>query len=111
MEKAMTEPNQNANWIDAVISIGGDPRDLPGNMDEVIKRVFDFAAECGRIAALNDLPDQIDIYRAIKKSGTRKHGDIARAISEIYSIENIQGNDFNTACGKSGLAKMERIDE
>lgn len=31
-------------------------------------------------ARLDAIPDEIDIYRAIKRSGARKHGDIARAI-------------------------------
>ena len=30
------------------------------------------------------VPDDIEIYRAIKESGVRKHGDIARVIAEIY---------------------------
>ena len=31
------------------------------------------------------VPDDIEIYRAIKKSGVRKHGDIAKVIAGIYS--------------------------
>ena len=31
------------------------------------------------------VPDDIEIYRAIKKSGVRKHGEIARAIAKIYT--------------------------
>ena len=36
---------------------------------------------------LQHLPDQIDIYRAIKRAGVRKHGDIARVIADLYSRE------------------------
>lgn len=32
------------------------------------------------------MPDQIDILRAIKKSGARKHGEIAKVISEMLTL-------------------------
>ena len=32
------------------------------------------------------VPDDIEIYRAIKKSGVRKHGDIARVVAETYKL-------------------------
>ena len=34
---------------------------------------------------LEDVPDQIEIYRAIKAAGVRKHGEIARVVAEIYT--------------------------
>lgn len=37
------------------------------------------------------VPDQIEIYRAIKKSGARKHSDIARVIAEIYATPRPTG--------------------
>jgi hypothetical protein len=45
---AKPEPSASANWIDAVIASGHDPRDLPAYMEDVLKHVFDFGAECGR---------------------------------------------------------------
>ena len=33
------------------------------------------------------MPDQNEIYRAIKKSGARKHGDIAKVIADMLKIE------------------------
>lgn len=35
------------------------------------------------------VPDDIEIYRAIKKSGVRKHGDIARVVAEIYASSKV----------------------
>ena len=33
------------------------------------------------------LPDELDIYRAIKASGARRHIDIAREIAKLYKLE------------------------
>ena len=38
-------------------------------------------------AVRDALPDQIEIYRAIKKAGVRKHGDIAQVIADLYTLE------------------------
>jgi hypothetical protein len=38
------------------------------------------------VAVKEALPDQIDIYRAIKKSGARKHGEIAKVIADMLKI-------------------------
>lgn len=38
----------------------------------------------GRTDVFEALPDQIEIYRAIKKAGVRKHGEIARVIADLY---------------------------
>lgn len=40
----------------------------------------------GAYVRVDALPDQIDIYRAIKKSGARSHADIAKVISDIYAL-------------------------
>ena len=49
----------------------------PSVDDEVLDTYVNVAA----------LPDDIDIFRAIKKSGARKHGDIAKVISSLYTIK------------------------
>ncbi len=33
------------------------------------------------------LPDQIDILRAIKKSGARKHGKIAKVVADLLKLK------------------------
>lgn len=43
------EPSISSNWIDAVIAAGADPRDLPEDMQDICKKVFDFGAECARL--------------------------------------------------------------
>lgn len=39
----------------------------------------------------NESPDDIDIYRAIKVSGARKHGEIAKVIATLLSHSMGQG--------------------
>jgi hypothetical protein len=46
---------------------------------------FEMGRKQGRKDVYDAMPDQIDIFRAIRKSGVRKHGDIARVIAEIYA--------------------------
>lgn len=48
------------------------------------KMAYEMGRAQGRKDVYEALPDQIEIYRAIKKAGVRKHGDIARVIAEIY---------------------------
>lgn len=40
------QPSIRADWMDAVIAAGHDPRDLPEDMLDLVKRVFDFGGEC-----------------------------------------------------------------
>ena len=40
----------------------------------------------GMREALENPPDQIEIYRAIKKSGARKHGEIAKVIADLLVL-------------------------
>lgn len=48
-QMATLKPSITANWIDAVISGGVDPRDLPEELQDLCKHVFDFGGECGRL--------------------------------------------------------------
>jgi len=46
---------------------------------------FEMGRKKGREDVFDELPDDIDIYGAIKLSGARKHVDIAKVIAGIYT--------------------------
>lgn len=43
---------------------------------------------------IDSLPDQIDLYRAIKKSGARKHGEIAKVIADMLKFNTHKSEEL-----------------
>jgi hypothetical protein len=55
-------------------------------MDDIrnVEQAYELGRRAGRQEVFDALPDQIDIIRAIKASGARKHGAIAQVIADVY---------------------------
>lgn len=48
------------------------------------EQAYELGRRAGRQEVFEALPDDIDILRAIKASGKRRHGDISKVIADVY---------------------------
>ena len=71
-----------------------EPEHCGQSIAATVAALWECRAENSRLReALDALPDNIDIYRAIKRSGSRKHGEIAKVIANMLPNAALQETD------------------